>query len=248
MRYFFSKPKRPFMRRVTQLAYLPLFVFIAFTSCQKSESEKDPETVREKSILSSAENRANISKSLKGYFDQKPSAGASASEKGSKFITPFSVGEGQGIFEFNPETPDYRMVNFLAYLDDKDFYRENPDGTVSVHVNSTSTLAEYSEGNFMEMEPSKYLYGENGHLNVNYTGTVVEFPIYDWETGELLFVFKFVSPDNSIATVFNCNGRVGENDGAPWQMLTKKMLTTSTGLNIYQYNLGDIMFKNKFTF
>lgn len=236
------------MRKVTQVAYLSLFIFIAFASCKKSESEKGPENAREKSILSSAENRANIAKSLKGYFDHKSPSGASASGKGSKFIAPFSVGEGQGIFEFNPETLDYRMVNFLAYLDDKDFYRENSDGTVSVHVNSTDALAEYSEGNFMEMEPSKYLYGENGHLNVNYTGTVVEFPIYDWETGELLFVFKFVSPDNSKATVFNGNGRVGENGGAPWQMLTMKMLTTSTGLNIYQYKLGDIMFKNKFTF
>lgn len=235
------------MRRATQIVCLSFIFFIAFTSCQK-ENVGPTEAVKEKSILSSAENRASIAKSLKGYFEQKSAANASASGKSSKFITPFSVGEGQGIFEFNPETLDYRMAIFSAYLDDKDFYRENPNGTVSVHVNSTDALAEYSEGNFMEMEPSKYLYGEKGHLNVNYTGTVVEFPIYDWETGELLFVFKFVSPDNSKATVFNGNGRVGENGGAPWQMLTMKMLTTSTGLNIYQYKLGDLMFKNKFTF
>jgi hypothetical protein len=234
------------MRKVTQLAYLFFVIFLAFASCQKSELEKDPEPAGEKSILSSAENRASIAKSLKTYFDQQSPTKASTDGKGSKFITPFSIGTGQGIFEFNPETLDFKMVSFLAYLDDNDFYRENPDGTVSVHINSTDALAEYMEGNFMEMEPSKYLYGENGHLNVNYTGTVFEFPIYDWETGELLFVIKFVSPDNSKATVYNGNGKVSEGEGAPWQMLTMKMLTNSNGTNIYQYRLGDIMFKKKF--
>ncbi len=234
------------MRKITQLACLFFVVFFVFTSCQKESIE--PESVKEKSILSSAENRASIANSLKTYFEQKSPVNTSADKKGSKFITPFSVGTGQGIFEFDPVTLDYRMVNFLAFLDDKDFYRENPNGTVSVHINSSDALAEYSEGNFMEFEPSKYLSGENAHLNVNYTGTVVEFPIYDWETGELLFVFKFVSPDNSKATVYNGNGRVGENGGATWQMLTMKMLTNATGMNIYQFKLGDIMFKEKFTF
>lgn len=230
------------MRRVTHLACLLIIFFIAFTSCQK-ENVGPAEPVKEKSFLSSAENRATIVKSLKAYVDQNSSfiASASGSGNGAKFIAPVIVGQGQGIFEFNPETLDYKIASFTAYVGEKDFFRENPDGTITMHMSSKNALAEYMEGNFMEMEPSKYLYGENGHLTVNLTGTVFEFEIFPG------FVIRFLEPDNSKATVFQGNGKVGENGGAPWQLLTVKMLTTSTGSSIYQFKLGDIMFKNKIT-
>jgi hypothetical protein len=231
------------MRKVTQLVCLSFIVLVALGSCQK-ENVEPVEPVKENSFLSSAANRATIMKSLKAYVEQKSSMSASTNGngKGAKFIAPVIIGKGQGIFEFDPETLDFKIASYTAYVGEKDFFRENPDGTVTMHLSSKNALAEYMEGNFMEFEPSKYLYGENAHLTVNLTGTVFEFEIFPG------FVIRFLEPDNSKATVFQGNGKVGENGGAPWQLLTVKMLTTSTGLNIYQYKLGDIMFKNKSTF
>jgi hypothetical protein len=183
-------------------------------------------------------------KSLKAYVEQKSSSSTSANGNGNgaKFIAPVIIGQGQGIFEFDPETLDFKIASYTAYVGEKDFFRENPDGTITMHLSSKNALAEYMEGNFMEFEPSKYLYGENAHLTVNLTGMLFEFEIFPG------FVIRFLEPDNSKATVFQGNGKVGENGGAPWQLLTVKMLTTSTGMNIYQYKLGDIMFKNKFSY
>jgi hypothetical protein len=231
------------MRNVLRLTCLSFIVFFVFISCQK-ETVEPVESVKEKSFLSSAENRAAIVKSLKAYVDENSSSIASAngSGNGAKFIAPVIIGSGQGIFEFDPETLDFKIASYTAFVGEKDFFRENPDGTITMHLSSKNALAEYMEGNFMEFEPSKYLYGENAHLTVNLTGTVFEFEIFPG------FVIRFLEPDNSKATVFQGNGKVGENGGAPWQLLTVKMLTTSTGMNIYQYKLGDIMFKNKSTF
>lgn len=66
-------------------------------------------------------------------------------------------------------------AGFSAELDKGDFYRENNDGTVSVHVSSNNAEASYTEDLFDPTSLS--LSGTGAQFSANYTGKVVEIPI-----------------------------------------------------------------------
>lgn len=233
------------MRKVSLLLCLFFIAFLSFTSCQK-ETVEQVKKERNGSVFSSAKNKASLAESLKVFLEEKSTANASANGNGngSEFVAPFFDGEGYGIGSFNFSTGDYKGVYFEAGLGDKDFYRENPDGTITVHVNSTDAYAEYYDGNFFTGETRMYVYGENAHFNVNYTGSFREFSFVD-ENGEIVVV-KFFSADDSKAVVYQGNGKVGVDGKAPWQMLTMKVLTPASGLSLVQYKVGDIFFSGKF--
>jgi hypothetical protein len=233
------------MRKIAGLSLFSFILLLSFTSCQK-ETVEQVKKERVGSVFSSAENKSGLPESLRVFLEEKSigSSSANGNGKGSEFIAPFSDGAGYGFGSFDFATGDYKGVYFQASLDDKDFYRENPDGTITVHVNSTDAYAEYFDGNWFTGETRMYLYGESAHFNVNYTGRIYEFSFVD-QNGETI-VIKFFSSDDSKAVVYQGNGKVGVDGKAPWQMLTMKVLTPASGSAVFQYKVGDIFFRAKF--
>ena len=86
---------------------------------------------------------------------------------GAQFIEVFFNEEGFWFFE------DGKSAYFYSELDGNDFYRENPDGTISVHVTSNQGWGEYDG-------PEGYAYGDKMHVNMKYTGPVVDFGFFKY--------------------------------------------------------------------
>jgi hypothetical protein len=207
------------MKKIITTSLAFLMVCFLFISCQKSgiEQEKSIEPATKTTFLSSPENRAAIANALKTYFGKNNSA-SRVSSNGAKFIVPFFTGESQGVARFDFSTFSLELASFSADYSGSDFYRINPDGTISVHVNSNNALAEYYADLF---DPTAlYLYGNLGHIEVTYTGEVVElFP-----------GFYIIDTENSgRAYSFHGNGKVGENGTAPWNNLIAMGVITPTG-------------------
>lgn len=201
-----------------------LMVCLLFMSCQKSSVEP----VKKTNIFSSAENRVAIAKALKTYFEEKNiiSSSARASSNGAQFIVPFFTSEGMGIGNFDFVNFKLELASFSAELSGSDFYRRNPDGTISVHVNSNTALAEYFADLF---DPSAlFLYGNRAHFDVNYTGEVVEiFP-----------GFSIIDTQNSgRAVTMHGNGNVGPDGASPWKKLAAKVLFTPGGQSQVEFSL-----------
>jgi hypothetical protein len=207
------------MKKIISASLAFLMVCFFFTSCQKSgiEQETSIEPATKTSFLSSDENRVAVTNALKTYFGRNISA-SRVSSNGAKFIVPFFTGESQGVGRFDPSTFSLELASFSADYSGSDFYRRNPDGTISVHVNSKNAMAEYYANLF---DPGAlYLYGNRGHLAVTYTGEVVEiFP-----------GFYIIDTENSgRAYSFHGNGKVGENGTAPWHNLLAMGVITPSG-------------------
>ena len=205
-------------------------VCLIFISCQKSSVEP----TKRNNIFSSATNRVAIAKGLKSYFEQNNTM-SRGSSNGAKFIVPIVSGEGVGIGNFDFTNFTLELANFSTELSSNDFYRENPDGTISVHVNSNNALAEYYKNLF---DPTAmYLFGNNAHFDVNYTGMLVEIPIYD-EENNLLFVIKFIDfGESGRAVSMHGNGKVGAEGVAPWKNLSLKIVSTPSGQGQVEYSL-----------
>jgi hypothetical protein len=208
------------MKRIFSASLAFTMACFLFISCQKSSVEP----VKKTNIFSSAENRVAIAKALKTYFEEKNIT--SRTSNGAQFIVPFFTTEGIGIGNFDFVNFKLELANFSAELSGSDFYRENPDGTISVHVNSNNALAEYFADLF---DPAAlYLYGNRGHFDVNYTGEVVElFP-----------GFSFIDTQNSgRAYSFHGNGNVAAEGVAPWKKLSAKMIITPSGQSQVDFTL-----------
>jgi len=174
------------MKKTMSVLMLSIFVFM---SCSEDKSIDVP--TNDLSLLSSEANRDALAKALSNHLNSNGNVAA----RGTNFIMPFMMEESIG--GFNPATGDF--VNFSSTLNDQDFYRENNDGTVSVHVNSNKALVEY-----LNFYTGSYAYDERGHHSANYTGPVVEFPILD-EFGNVIFVIKFV--DQNEASIISMHGK-----------------------------------------
>jgi hypothetical protein len=209
------------MRKIINHSFLLLMAGFIFTACQKSGIETQEQT----SFFSFEENRNKVSDAIKNYFSQNNS-NARGSSNGGQFIVPFFTGESQGVGKFDFNTFSLELASFTAELKGSDFYRKNPDGTVTVHVNSNAALAEYF-ANLFDPE-ALYLSGNRGHLEVTYTGEVVElFP-----------GFSIIDTQNpGRAYSFHGNGKVGENGTAPWKNLIARGVITPSGQAQVSYSL-----------
>jgi hypothetical protein len=214
------------MRKFFNFSLLLLTTCLIFTACKKSGIEQAPPSVKKTSFLSSAENRVAVANAFKTYFGRNNTTSLPASN-GAQFIVPFFTDESQGIGKFDPVNFKLELASFTAELTSNDFYRQNPDGTYSVHVNSNNALAEYYQDLF---DPAAlYLYGDGTHFDVDYTGNLVEFPFYD-ENGNLISVFRFIDFGGSGRAVsVHGNGNVGPEGTAPWKKLSIKAVVTPGG-------------------
>lgn len=211
------------MKKIISASLAFVMLCFLFISCQKSAIEPAKKT----SIFSSAENRTAIAKAFKNYFEQNNTAARISS--GAEHLVPFFSAEGQGVANFNPVAGTLTFGSFFAELGAGDFFRRNPDGTYSVHVNSNTAIADYSVLDLNTFSTLEYLYGSPGHLTADYTGELVEIPIY-LPDGTLLFVIRFVDFGNSGRAVsVHGNGNVSANGEAPWRRLSIKAVQTPGG-------------------
>jgi hypothetical protein len=185
---------------------------LVLTSCKKS----DVEPVKEATPPSFLTKYKVAIENVQAKFEQQASfnGGIPGSSNGVEFITPFFTTESWGIFSFSPVN-GLTFLTFSAELGDNDFYRVNNDGTIAVHVNSNTAVADYISGLFTPNEV--YLTGNRAHFDVNYSGAVVEDPF----NPGFYYVDPFVALDRAIS--IHGNARIRNADGTgPWQNLTMK--------------------------
>lgn len=153
---------------------LSLFIIIcslSFSSCEKESlkgEEVEPIYAGSKTLLDILQDPESFQQ-LKAAL---PSVEVSeitedgASSRNANFITPLINNDGLILFD---EEGNFSFFGINEF-DEGDFWRENPDGTISVHINSDDAFAFYSgeEGSFE---------GEQAKLIMNYTGTYTEIEI-----------------------------------------------------------------------
>lgn len=164
----------------------------------------------------SSDNAQAIVTTLSDHFAAAPSGDLA---KGESFITPFFTAESWGVINFTGGALE--GAGFTAVLDGNDFYRENKDGTVSVHVNSNTAQAEYFE-NLFDPE-ALVLIGSPAHLSVNLTGPVIEIPL---PNGEVIRFIDLNSPKTRALSVHG-NGKVYDAEGGQYKLLVALTETPS---------------------
>jgi len=200
-------------------AFALMIPALMLTSCEKSE-DTTPVSSERKMTLQEITSTPQF---VEAYNNLKEKFYAQNPDSRVEFIAPFFMGDGFGlsrdlVFDFSgpfPMVVDGESAFFASDLDGNDFYRQNNDGTVSVHVTSNRAYGEYADYGTGEL-----LYSENGHLTMNYTGEVITLTFVDPVTGEVLATIHLVDiSSNPSAISFHGNARVGENGNAPFQNL-----------------------------
>lgn len=200
------------MKKMINTSLVLGIVCLLLTSCKKSEVPP----VMEASPPSFVTKYRVAIENVQAKYEQLATfnAGIPGSSNGVEFITPFFTSESWGIFSFNPAS-GLTFLTFTAELSGSDFYRVNNDGTISVHVNSNTAVADYISGLFTPNEV--YLTGNRAHFDVNYSGAVVEDPF----NPGFYYVDPFVALGSAIS--IHGNARIRNADGTgPWQNLTMK--------------------------
>jgi hypothetical protein len=227
------------MKKILSASLAILMVSLLFTSCQKANLEPQ----KNSSFMSSAENRIAVAKALNNYFTQHyPSSplfsgdAAPLSSQGAEFVVPFFSNESTGVLSFDPSTSTLAFASFDAELGTGDYYRKNPDGTYSVHVNSNTAMAAYDKIDLNTWSSLEYLYGMPAHLSADYTGELVEFSFTD-ENGNVI-VFRFIDTfDSGRAISITGGGNVGQDGMAPWKRLAIKVAITPGGQNLVDLSI-----------
>lgn len=211
------------MKKTIYLLILPIFVFL---SCSQ-ENITDLKTA-DLSFFKEEVNQRAFENALKDRFNFDEKSNIRTVAKGAKFIEPFYASEGFGVTWFNFPYIGYAI--FQTELGKSDFYRENNDGTISVHINSNNAFAIYREFSLFDEEDQYTLIGEKGHLSVNFTANFVMEDIYDPETGEYLFTAEYFDFDNSDRGVtIHGNANVVNEDTGEKHTFLMKWLNTPSG-------------------
>ena len=176
------------MKKTFYLIILSIFVFM---SCSQDDAINTSE-IDAANLSSSNMNVETMARAVISYYKNDITiASKGANSEGSNFIEPFFLNEG--LFVATGEFPIITFVGFSAdYTIKGDFYRENPDGTISVHLNSNKAYASVFTVDFTDFSYSGRMQGYPAHLSLNYTGNLYEEDVYDWETGEFLYTYKIV--------------------------------------------------------
>ena len=206
-----------------------------FISCQKSEeiSPEVPSNARKFSLQEIVSNPQFV----KAYQQMEAKFRAESRNTGAQFIAPFFTSEGFGLGQnmvvdvvCDPLDPTWcygnivegQMAFIYGQLGPKDLYRVNPDGTVTVRVNSNSANASH-----LDVLPNIEHTSSTAHLNMTYTGPVVSFDIYDFD-GNFLFTVNFIDwyANNRSAISFHGNGKVRVGNSGPFKTLVSRWVAS----------------------
>jgi hypothetical protein len=188
-----------------------------FVSCRKTVDEP---TITGSSAIEKTGNPFNTPETREALFNTlKEYATALEAERGAHFLPAFYTSWGFGFMDDEM----VRLATFSTAIDEDDFFRENPDGTVSVHIASNDALSElfnYATGN--------YYFGEDGHMVMNYTGPVMMIPVFDNNGNFLGFIYLVQPNDSSPATVWHGNGPVQLYGMGPEYNLVAKLIANAS--------------------
>ena len=184
---------------------LMLLIFVCM-SCSEDEAIGTPDI--DTANLSSSVNKDK--KSLAKQLDvQKYQRVAKIMEannlgKGAYFIEPTEASYRLGLAKnvvadwstFPPIFISGEFAQFEGIYGKGDFWRQNPDGTVSVKLTTNQAFADY-----FNIETGEY-YAGIGNMNTKFTYTSEEYCYVDEETGEeYCFTFLFEDPNNNAQVI-----------------------------------------------
>ena len=218
-----------------------LLSVMMFSSCQKSNDIASVESSAQKKF--SFREIVSNPQFEKAYQQMEEKFMAQNRNQEIKFIAPFFTNDGFGVMQnvvFDPSDPNLNtmIAGQSAYygtdLGPKDFYRKNNDGTVSVHINSKNAYSEH-----YDIATDVLLNGNNGNLNMSYTGPVVSYDITD-PNGNVLFTINFIDWLNSNRSAVSFHGtcKVRQGITGPQKNLVSRMVAnpgwtqTNIGFNL----------------
>jgi hypothetical protein len=201
------------MKKVSIILSLAIIAIagITLSSCQKSTTD----SIAPASESSSWSNFQSQIKSgvlqhiLGAYMQDQQEKGNLKS--GAEFIPAFTTNDGFGFIKdfvggFDPVCGCFVITSgefafFNTDLGENDFYRLNPDSTVSVHINSTDGSAFYNN-----IGDNTVAFGSGFNLAINYTGAWVAVT-YEWDG--VTYTYQFVDTgSNPNAAVWHASGKV----------------------------------------
>lgn len=221
------------------MSLVALLAGFIIVSCSKSTDEpaSAPLNVKSSSPVSyfqTPEGNAELAKMAQKIMEKTPAY------KGSEFIIPLFTSEGFFLLK-NLELdcdvdwlpPGWCLIiggqagMFFADYGPKDFWKENPDGTVSVHLSSKN-----GQGTHIDFGTNVWASGENFNVAINYTGELVEDTYIDYWTGEEVTYYYIDLANSPNAVMMHANGKVQVDGEGPVMNLVGKAVTTPGG----QYN------------
>lgn len=116
--------------------------------------------------------------------------------RGAHFLPAFYTEWGFGFLDDDM----IKLVSYSTVIDQDDFFRENPDGTVTVHIASNDAF-----GELFNYATGDYYFGENIHMVMNYTGPVMMIPVFDNNGNFLGFIYLVLPDSSSPASVWHGN-------------------------------------------
>jgi hypothetical protein len=169
--------KKNLMKNVIKSGLMLLAAGLMFTACEKSETQ--PATAPD----NSAGNKMIDLEQIATYLHSEGLLTNAENGNGAVFMTPGFPGSGFFVLKdivFDPSIPalvDGEIGGFSADYGPNDFWRENPDGTVSVQLSSNAASASYTDFGTGES------YSGTGNMHMIYTGEVlvltVPFPPFE---------------------------------------------------------------------
>jgi len=179
------------------LGIILLSIFI-FSACNENISDPQPVSDDQKSLAKQPSDFINMASALNGNNGQ-----------GSIFLEPTINGFGifieNDIVYFNNFPVSGQIAFFDAAFGNNDFWRENPDGSLSVKLNSNQASA------FVYDFGTGESYAGTGHLNTKFTGAAEEI------CGQTCYTQLFPDP-NINAHVGNGHANVVDSQGGSHQM------------------------------
>lgn len=191
------KPDNLIIMKRTSIFLIILLSGLAIISCRKTNEDTaltgNSTIEKTGNPFSTPANSQALVNTLRQY------AYEANAERETTFLPAFYTNWGFGFLDDDM----VRLVAFSTVIDQNDFFRENPDGTVTVHIESNDAFGElfnYSNGD--------YYFGDEGHMVMNYTGPVLTVPVFDNNGNFLGFIYLVNPNDSSPATVWQGNGKV----------------------------------------
>ena len=226
------------MRKVRIIMSIAIIAMAGITlnSCQKSESDLEPSAIdnQSQSNIDSRINNEVVKHAIAAYMQDQQAKGNLKS--GAQFIPAFFTSDGFGIgedivFDENWNFIGGEIAFFFTELDEDDFYRLNPDSTVSVHINSKTAYTDYVK--FYPDFTSDYAWGQNAHITMNYTG---EWLVFTFEWDGVTYTFQFVDAGSEPnAVVWHGAGKVQFNGTGPKHNLLAHLTANQGWSNVNYY-------------
>lgn len=218
--YLINKTKT--MKRILAASLAFVMLTISFIACQKSATAPAKNT----NLSVTADQWKALARGVNAYYQSNVASGSAGKANRAEFIVPFFSFEVWGFIKIDPAFPDVMQIVFMGgQLGPRDFYRQNPDGTVSVHISLHNASAFYIPN--ANDENSPVLFGSGGRYSSDYTG-----PVIDFGNG-----FKIIDLANLRNAAVTGSCKVSETGDAPWKTLLLKFISNPGGQTQTEFSI-----------